>query len=231
MRARGPTGTGRGSGPPSPPPRGGTAAYAWWLLPASGTGLPTWLAVAAVVLGAAAVVELLTSLRSPDDDRRARIVATVTCLSMLLVPAVASGGLVTNRQGVYDVAFQSRRTSAEVDALFLGVPQVVRAALPELRSAQGDAPVTVAVQSAAIGSVFGLDGDPVLPIGGFTGTTPVPTTDKLARDVRSGRVPTVLAFPASRDPRIRWVAEHCHPAGTVADFLTRYDCRGARAPG
>jgi hypothetical protein len=98
-----------------------------------------------------------------------------------------------------------------IDRLFVASPALVRKTLPGLPEARGGAPDLLAVQSAAVASVFSYpDGDEVLPIGGFTGTGPSPSLDQVRAAIAGGQFHLVLAFP-SADPRIAWIAQHCLP--------------------
>ena len=57
----------------------------------------------------------------------------------------------------------------------------------QLQEARAGAPDLLAVQSAAVASVFSYpDGDEVLPIGGFTGTGPSPSLDQVRAAIAAG---------------------------------------------
>jgi hypothetical protein len=87
----------------------------------------------------------------------------------------------------------------------------------------------MAVQSAAVASVFAYPtGDEVLPIGGFTGTGPSPTLDRLRADVAAGRFHVVLAFP-STDPRLEWVDAHCQASPSKDPTFQVHYCTPADA--
>ena len=58
-------------------------------------------------------------------------------------------------------------------------------------------------------------GQEVLPIGGYTGTSPSPTVADIRRMVASGRFHLVLAAQGSTDPRITWIASNCLPVPPV----------------
>jgi hypothetical protein len=201
-----------------------------WLLPTSGVGLPTWLAAAVGVLGAAAVVELLTSTLRRSDDTHARIAFSVAAAAVLLVPAVGSVQLVAHGHGAYDTPFESKRAAATIEALFVGTPQLIVHQLPELEAASAGSPTLLAVQSTAVGSVFSnVTGRPILSIGGFTATAPVPTIQQLQAAVAQGEVRLALVFPTSTDPRKEWITRHCQPGGSLASLLRVYACSPADA--
>lgn len=130
-------------------------------------------------------------------------------VSAQAAPAVASVVLVVRGQGAFDTPFESTRTAAGVDGLFVTVPAEIARTLPTLERGRQGAPELLAVRSSAVASVFAHPtGDEVLPIGGFTGTGPSPTLQQQRADVAAGEFHLVLAFP-SADPRIRWVARSC----------------------
>jgi hypothetical protein len=94
--------------------------------------------------------------------------------------------------------------------------------LPGLERSRAGAPDLLAVQSAAVASVFSYPtGQEALPIGGFTGTMPSPTLDQLRTDIAHGRFHLVLAFP-SRDPRLVWISGHRRHLRSAPPFLAYY---------
>lgn len=210
----------------------GTALYAVVLLGGSARAVPGWLVpVLAVVALAAVALLLVSAARRGDALLRTGLGAAV--LSVLLVPVVASVLLVVREQGAFDTPFESDRTAASIDQLFVATPQLVARSLPALERVRMGAPDLLAVQSSAVASVLSYPrGDEVLPIGGFTGTMPSPTLDQLRGDIARGEFHLVLAFP-THDPRIAWIARHCrHPKGSVPPFQ-EYFCvpADARTPG
>ena len=116
-----------------------------------------------------------------------------------------------------------------IDRLFVATPAIVRNSLPGLQAARGGAPDLLAVQSAAVASVFSYpNGDEVLPIGGFTGTGPSPSLDQVRAAIAHGEFHLVLAFPAT-DPRIAWIAQHCKPLPDTAAPFHGFYCTPADA--
>jgi 4-amino-4-deoxy-L-arabinose transferase-like glycosyltransferase len=219
-----------------------TALYAAWLLPAAGTGVPTWLATAAVVIAVAATGLLLVALR-----RRAGTALVVTAsllvgFSVVLVPALASQSLVANQLGPFDTPFQPTAFSAFTKAFF-GAPLTSSVALvPKLESVRHGAPFLMAAQTSVLASTFIFaTGQEVLPIGGYTGNSPAPSVRTLARMADAGDFHLVIAAEGTRDPRIAWVAKHCihvtspPPAGTgtnpIGPFALYYCVTGPKKAG
>ena len=185
-----------------------TAGYAYFLLPAKGTGVPSWLGPVVLVLGVATLAALgWTLLRT----RRAALAAlfVLGTGAGVLVPLVASGSVVANRLGPFDTPFQPTSTTAFSKAFF-GSPLDVGGVLPVLELAQRGAPDLMATQTSVLAAPFIFaSGEEVLPIGGYTGTIPSPAVATLRSDVRSGTFHLVLSAQGSRDPRVVWVAGHC----------------------
>ncbi|MGH3550523.1 MAG: ArnT family glycosyltransferase [Pseudonocardiaceae bacterium] len=195
----------------------GCALYAGALLRASGPAVPSWLAPVLAAVGAAAVVLLLSC------GLGAAVVA------VLLVPTVGAALLVIGGRGAFDVPLESARTAAGVDELFVTIPRLVTRTLPGLEKARAGAPDLLAVQSAAAASVFSYPtGQEVLPIGGFTGGSPVPTLGQLRQDIARGEFHLVLLLPGD-DPRQAWIARHCRHLPGSAPPLQSYYCVPADA--
>jgi hypothetical protein len=205
----------------------GTAAYAAWLVPSVGTHVPGWLVPAVIAVGGLATVMALASLAVRRDAVfAAALGAGVVAAS--LAPAVASATLVAGNESAFDTPFEPQGTAVAVDSL----PQLqaqVNLLIPRLKLVQGGAPDLMAVQTAAVASFFAsASGEEVLPIGGFTGTTPAPTLSQLQADIRAGLFHLVLAS-SSTDPRIAWVAAHCQNIGKPGASLQNYFCTPADA--
>ena len=67
----------------------------------------------------------------------------------------------------------------------------------------------LAAQTTSLPAIVIYDsGLEALPIGGFDGTTPVPTLSQLEADVSEGRFHLVWIADAS-NPRLQWIATHC----------------------
>ena len=181
-----------------------SAAYAAWLLASVTLGAPAWLVPAVLVLAAAAAGLLLAG-------RWVRVGLGVGAVALLLAPTLGAAEIVARGAGALDTPFEARENVVAIDRLFVATPALVRKTLPGLEEARAGAPDLLAVQSAAVASVFSYpDGDEVLPIGGFTGTGPSPSLDQVRAAIAGGQFHLVLAFP-STDPRIAWIAQHCRP--------------------
>jgi hypothetical protein len=193
-----------------------------------GAPAPGWLVPFAVAVGVVAVVLLAVSA----VRRRLLTGGLVAGLAAVLVtPAVASGLLVLRGQGALDTPFEPRAAAVGVDELFIATPTAVARTLPGLERARAGAPDLLAVQSAAVASVFAYpSGEEVLPIGGFTGTGPEPSLDRIRADIAAGAFHLVLAFP-STDPRMTWIAGHCRLLGRVQPPFRDYYCVPADAQG
>jgi hypothetical protein len=126
----------------------------------------------------------------------------------LLAPAVASVSLAANTEGAFDTPFESARA---VEALTQTRQLVanVNLTIPAWQGQAGGAPILLAAQTAGLPALVIYDsGLEALPIGGFDGTTPVPTLSELQADVRAGRFHLVW-IASDADPRLRWLATRC----------------------
>ncbi len=188
-----------------------SVAYAAWLLPGTGTGLPAWLLPALLALGAvSAVVLVLPWLIGPSS----RLLVTGLAASLVavaVVPAVASVSITTSRLGPFDTPFQPVTVTDGVRAFF-GVTAATTALIPRLEQARHGAPYLMATQTSALAAPFiFVSGQEVLPIGGFTGTIPEPSLSAIKSMIRAGRFHLVLQSPTTTDPRFVWIAHHCLP--------------------
>jgi 4-amino-4-deoxy-L-arabinose transferase-like glycosyltransferase len=185
-----------------------TAGYAFWLLPASGTGLPSWLRPAVIAAAAAAAACLgLAAAR-----RRSVLLAASVALpaaAALLVPAVASASVVTSGLGPFQTPFESARATAAA-VRFFGAGFQAAQVLPGLEAANRGTPYLMATQTSALAAPFiYASGREVLPIGGFTGTIPEPTLTALKNLIVLNDVHIFVQSPSTRDPRLTWIAAHC----------------------
>jgi 4-amino-4-deoxy-L-arabinose transferase-like glycosyltransferase len=203
----------------------GTAAYAAWLVPSVGVHVSGWLvpavvtvgvlsaviALVALVLGRNAAPDGATSVRSRLGSRRDAVFAAALgtgLVAVALVPAVASAGMAATHESAFDTPFEP----AGVAAAFAAQPDEqarVAQQIGRLRKLQGTAPDLMATQTSAIASVFSGPGYEVLPIGGFTGSTPSPTLAQVQADVRDGTFHLVIGLAGTTDPRMVWIAAHC----------------------
>jgi hypothetical protein len=182
-------------------------------------------------VAAVAVVLLAVSLFRRGDGPLLRAGLGAGALALVLVPVVASVLVVARGQGAFDTPFEAAGTARSVDQQFVAIPQLVTRTLPDLERARAGAPDLMAVQSAAVASVFGYaTGEEVLPIGGFTGTQPEPSLPQLRADIARGAFHLVLAFPGD-DPRLVWIDQHCRPLPSAAPPLQNHYCVPADAAG
>jgi hypothetical protein len=196
-----------------------SVAYAVWLLPVTGTGLPGWLAPGVLALGAAAAVGLVISSWNFAPPRLLATSVAAMLVTILLVPAVASVSIASNRLGPFDTPFQPVAITYEVRAFF-GVTSTTAKLLPSLEQARQGAPYLMATETSALASPFIFDsGQEVLPIGGFTGTIPEPSLATIRSMIPAGKFHLVLQSPSTTDPRLVWIARHCIsiPQPTDAD--------------
>jgi 4-amino-4-deoxy-L-arabinose transferase-like glycosyltransferase len=187
-----------------------TAGYAWWLLPAAGTGFPPWLRPALLVVVLAAVIALVAAEFWPTVKS---IVAalTLSALSCLVIPAVASGSVALSGLGPFQTPFASARTTADTTRFFEAGFQAAEI-LPSLEAANRGVPYLMAIQTSALAAPFiWASGREVVPIGGFTGTIPEPTLTALQDMIEQNQVRLFIQAPRTRDPRLEWVARRCFP--------------------
>jgi hypothetical protein len=144
--------------------------------------------------------------------------AVMSCVTLGLVPLVASASVVTNDLGAFDTPFQPAETTLFLNSFF-GSPLKITSTLPEIVSARRGAPDLFASQTSVLAAPYIFDtGEEVLPIGGYTGTVPEPSVARIEQWVAAGQFHLVLAGPTTADPRIAWIAAHCinlpQPLGT-----------------
>lgn len=184
-----------------------TIGYAVWLLPSSGTGVSPWLTwtlLALGTLGVAVLVALAAGRRA-----LAPVAAIVVAAGVLLVPLWASVSVVTNDLGAFDTPFQANLVTKFTKAFF-GAPLQPIATLPTIERARNGAPDLLATQTSVLAAPFIFaTGQEVLPIGGYTGSTPEPTLRALHSDIATGRFHLVLTGQLSKDRRARWIRAHC----------------------
>jgi hypothetical protein len=108
--------------------------------------------------------------------------------------------------------------------LLADAPARLAAVIPRLRLLQAGAPDLLATQTSAVASVFIYDsGLEALPLGGFTGTIPSPTTAQVRADVAAGRFHLALIGQPDT-PALRWIVAHCRTAGQAGQ-LRNYFCQ------
>ncbi len=185
-----------------------SAGYAWWLLPASGTGLPDWLQ--GVVIGFTLIAASCLAVTWWQKSRLlAGVAVTLSAAAVLVVPVVASASVVTSGLGPFQTPFESQR--ATTDAIdFFGAGFQAAQILPGLEAANRGTPYLMATQTAVLAAPFiYASGREVVPIGGFTGTIPAPTLSDLKSLIELNDVHIFVQAPSTTDPRLIWIARHC----------------------
>jgi 4-amino-4-deoxy-L-arabinose transferase-like glycosyltransferase len=193
----------------------GSAAYAVFLIP-TGTGVRSWLVPVVIALAVATDALLVTSVVRPRVSRSLGMLAlTLTALSLLLVPAVASATVVTSAQGPFDTPFEPasvmkvtgvdpRLAQANADHAVRALEQIARVTKTS---------ILFMTDTSAVAAVYILaSGREVLPIGGFTGAIPEPSLRRIRSDIAAGlvRLAVVPVVPPGHDPRIIWIRQHCN---------------------
>jgi hypothetical protein len=207
-----------------------TVGYTAWLLPAHGTGLPGWLLPLTIGGGiTAAAFLLLGSAAKHEAGSGTALVALAAALAaMLLVPAVASVSMAADHLGPFDTPFEPQSVDRGTRA-FLDTIEPASALIPTLKNAQFGAPDLMAAQTSALSAPFiYVSGEEVLPIGGYTGTSPAPSLAQLKSMIRDGQFHLVLQTRTATDPRLVWIASNCQflPNSAKAQFVA-YFCGAA----
>jgi 4-amino-4-deoxy-L-arabinose transferase-like glycosyltransferase len=201
-----------------------SVTYAAWLLPAEGTGLPTWLRPMLVAVGLAAEVLLAASLLSAGSRPKLSSAGLVAAsAALLLVPASASVTVVFHRLGPFDTPFQPAARTVYLRSQLGRVPDVGR-----LERVRDGASYLLAAHPGGLAARFIFaSGQKVLPIGGFAGSSPVPSLEKLKEQIAGGEFHLVVTLPTG-DPRYAWIATHCSARGQ-SERAEIYYCRPADA--
>ncbi len=156
-----------------------TVAYAAWLLPTQGTGLPGGIAAVAIGLGLATALALgwaAWRARQASSSQRVDMAGLIMAgAAVLLVPAVASASVVAEGLGAFDTPFQPQVVTTANRAVF--GPVTAPPGLVKIESVRKGAPDLMAAQTSAVAALYiYATGQEVLPLGGYTGTIPTPTT-------------------------------------------------------
>ena len=202
------------------------ASWGYSLVLLTSTGW-RWLWVAALqgALGIGAALALRRAVANAVDDpghrtRRWRPTAVLLGGTLVLVPAVASAAMVGNAADPYALAFNQHSViGPEVPSADLAT-QYARGELPLLRFLEGHRTMFLlgTFSSATAARFVAATGQPVLAIGGFTGSMPQPSLDAIEHDVAGGQV-RFFIVPIGTDPRLRWLNSHCGPAGAAVPSL------------
>ncbi len=178
-----------------------TTGYGAWLVPAQGTGLPSGLAAALIVVGLAAAAVLVAlaviGRRRPPGEPLAIAGGMLTAVALLLVPAAAAASVVAEGLGPFDTPFQPALATTVIHHVF--APSAALSALGDIEAVRHGAPYLMATQTAAVAAPFiYATGDEVLPLGGYTGTIPSPSATELASMIDAGLFHLALvASPAA----------------------------------
>ncbi len=218
-----------------------TVGYGAWLLPGRGTGLPPWLATVTVLAGLAAVVllVLLWAARWPgpgdgsDGDgagRRTGVVllaAVFSAAALLLIPVAASASVVAESLGAFDTPFQPEVVTTFVHSVF--APQPSPPDLATIESVRRGAPYLMATQTSAVAAPYiYATGEEVLPLGGYTGTTPAPSVARTRSMLAQGLFHLALIAAPTATQSARFIAAHClhvpKPGPAAAPKLRVYYC-------
>jgi 4-amino-4-deoxy-L-arabinose transferase-like glycosyltransferase len=189
-----------------------TVGYAAWLLPTGGTGFPAGLAAAAIVCGLAAVLALAWSAvrgrRGSDSPHAGVLAAVLAGAALLLVPAVASASAVAEGLGPFDTPFQPTATTTFLRHVF--APQPTPPGLADIESVRRAAPYLMAAQTSAVASPFiYATGEEVLPLGGYTGTIPVPSAAATRAMIAAGKFHLALVAKPGATAASRYITGHC----------------------
>jgi hypothetical protein len=184
---------------------------------------PAWLWPLALSLGTVAVTLLLVS--AVWSYRSLLAVALIAATAAILaIPASASALLVSEQRGISDTPFEAAKTAALYDALLGASSKGFGSFLPELEKLSGASPYLMAVYTSAVASEFiSATGKEVLPIGGFTGTSPEPTISQLKAMIRTKRFHLALLI-GGHDPRLTWISSHCQHLGPGGGTVGLFFC-------
>jgi 4-amino-4-deoxy-L-arabinose transferase-like glycosyltransferase len=189
-------------------------AYGSWLLAPAPTVFRIISPALAVVL---CIVAVLTAAGS-----RARAGASVA--AFLIAPALATGWLVAHRGDPFTTPFEPGSTRAVTQADVAASIKGAQAAMAAISAANSQATYAAAAYTSLLASPFIFaTGKEILPIGGFSGTTPAPTLAELIQDIGTGRLHTVLVVP-THDARIVWIKANCLQVPTNNNQVVPYYC-------
>jgi 4-amino-4-deoxy-L-arabinose transferase-like glycosyltransferase len=152
--------------------------------------------------------------------------ATPAALAAVLVaPTVASVATIAEHGGPFTTPYQAAATRAVTQhGVAASIAAARRADAAIARTNAGARYPAAAYTSLLAAPLIFASGIEILPIGGFTGTTPAPTLRQLTTDISQGRLRTVLIVPTS-DTRADWVRAHCTPLPSAAAAVVRtYYC-------
>ena len=150
--------------------------------------------------------------------------------ALLFIPVAASASVVAESLGPFDTPFQPAPVTTFVHSVF--APQPSPPGLAAIEAVRRGAPYLMAAQTSAVAAPFiYATGDEVLPLGGYTGTTPAPSVAQTRSMLAQGLFHLALLAAPAATPSARFIAAHClrvrGKGGTsVAPKLRVYYCLG-----
>jgi 4-amino-4-deoxy-L-arabinose transferase-like glycosyltransferase len=163
----------------------------------------------------------------PATSLRLGFVAALA--AVLLVPAAGSISAVTQGLGAFDTPFQPPAATAVTRTAF--GPMSSPAGLAKLESTRSGSPDLMAAQTSAVAAPYIFaTGQEVLPLAGWTGTGPEPSSAAVAAMVKSRQFHVALIASPGASPATAWIAAHClnlgKPAGvpSIVPNLKVYYC-------
>jgi hypothetical protein len=185
--------------------------YGSWLLTPAPIGIRIVAPALAVILCVSAVI-----------GSRSR--AAVSLAAVLVAPAVATGWLVIHHGDPFTTPFEPAATRAVTQGDIAASVSGARTAMAAITAANRGATYSAAAYTSLLAAPFIFaTGEEILPIGGFTGTTPAPTLAELIRDVGNGQLHTFLVVQTN-DARVAWVQAHCAPVPSRNKEVLPYYC-------
>lgn len=190
------------------------AGVAWWLLPLAG-----------VVCLVAEFALIRSFWKSSRWSNHGRIAIATAALSLLLVPSITTGVVVTQGLGSFSTPYQSATATRGTTT----GPETYQNAAARFDAYWDKSPPARILQavdtSAAASGLIMVTGREFLPIGGFGGNVPSPTLAQLKHLIDTGQITQAFipVKPEGRDPRMAWLRRHCLPAslqpyGTGVEF-------------
>jgi 4-amino-4-deoxy-L-arabinose transferase-like glycosyltransferase len=230
----------------------GVAVAALWSAAVLAEAGPSWRE-AAFAAGATALVTgavAIGLIAGGHLGRLARIALALTATAGLAAPLIADGWLLAHRAGPFDVPLSPGGTFAVSDPSLaearIDHPGYGGTILPTMSAArwqqiqatgqqdQSDTPpgTWFAIYGSAA-STYVLGGvRQVLPIGGFTGSVPIPSSSQLTQMLADGQIawaeipgPGDMRF---NDPRVQVIIRYCIQDDRFGDTTARgriYDCQ------
>ena len=144
----------------------------------------------------------------PQSEGLSTLGGILGAAAVLLVPAVASGSVVGLGLGAFDTPFQPVRVTEATRAIF--APPSSLPGLAEIERVRRGAPYLFAAQTSAVAAPYiYVTGEEVLPLGGYTGTAPVPSARAVAWSILEQKFHLALVASPGASPGARYVYDHC----------------------